>query len=57
MPFFIRLSFYNRRQNFLNLYTIFDMISFDNTEYAFAYKTDSELKKADFLSAFFIISI
>ena len=25
------------------------MISFDNTEYAFAYKTDSELKKADFL--------
>ena len=34
---------------FLNLYTIFYMISFDNTEYAFAYKTDSELKKADFL--------
>ena len=27
------------------------MISFDNTEYAFAYKTDSELKKADFLFA------
>ena len=25
------------------------MISFDNTEYAFAYKTDKELKKADFL--------
>ncbi len=25
------------------------MISFDNTEYAFAYKTDGELKKADFL--------
>ena len=25
------------------------MISFDNTEYAFAYKTNSELKKADFL--------
>ena len=27
------------------------MISFDNTEYAFAYKTDKELKKADFLFA------
>lgn len=25
------------------------MISFDNTEYAFAYKSDKELKKADFL--------
>ncbi|MCY7291416.1 MAG: proline dehydrogenase family protein [Ferruginibacter sp.] len=25
------------------------MISFDNTEYAFAYKTDNELKKANFL--------
>ena len=25
------------------------MISFDNTEYAFAYKTNNELKKADFL--------
>ena len=42
-------SFQNGRQNFLNLYTIFYMISFDNTEYAFAYKTNSELKKADFL--------
>lgn len=31
------------------MYTNFYMISFDNTEYAFAYKTDSELKKADFL--------
>ena len=51
MTFFIRLSFYNRRQNFLNLYTTINMISFDNTEYAFAYKTDSELKKADFLFA------
>jgi len=27
------------------------MISFDNTEYAFAYKTDKELKKANFLFA------
>ena len=44
-----KYSFQNGRQNFLNLYTIFYMISFDNTEYAFAYKTNSELKKADFL--------
>ena len=27
------------------------MISFDNTEYAFAYKTSKELKKASFLFA------